>query len=509
MAISLPYYLGLTELLPSVSDAWYEPATVQGNFLVNTTGSLTRTLNNSGEDFTVICTVDKLNSATNSGAVGLLKGDNWNFGIDQSNFFFINSQKESYTFDGINLGQKNCFALSKNGTAFTVTKYNVPSQAIENSQTQFISPASAPTGTGLIFGGASGISGVKNFYGTVDQLAVFNQPLGNDNLNTLFSGFLRQTVLYVPLATEIVLSYSTWEGTGGIPSGTLNFLSSGAQFYARDVISYSPSDGQYYGEMDLADGPPYSEISYFDPTPIVAICPTFGLEEIGFNDMGPFTGLPPLVQVPVFINYNQYEDSFYSFDFSAVQPGLSLNLTYSVEDGQSSYVFQNTGYYTGFYMYGIVSPEANATMLGNFNTGFQYVNKLGAFDVINGDYFAPGAISNDRVFLDGLPETGYVVNGTHVSISNLVETAENQLIYDELAASGLNLQYFNVKNYSTGKFFPKTAAAFTGDQSFVKMWRVIEDKFLETHPYHLYHGKEIPDSATGIYNNTETNWSNA
>lgn len=508
MSLGFPYYLGLTDLdTGSVSDLWIEPATVQGNFLANSTGSITKLINNSGEDFTLICTIDKLQSATNSGAIGLLRGSNWNFGIDASNFFFVNCKKESYTFDDINIGKKTCFSLSKNGGVFTVTNFNVPSQEIEKSQTQFFSPGNNPTGTGLAFAGSSGISGIKNFYGIVDQLALFNKPLSSNNLSTLFSGFLRQNIVHIPLPTISELTYVTWDGSTGISQSYLNFLLSGAKYFAEDVRDFSPSAGNYYGQMDLANSPPYQETSFFDPSQTTNFCPTFNIEEIGTHTMGNITGLPSLIQSNIFLNYNEISDTYFSFDFSQIQPGLSLNLTYTIQGGEDTFIIQNPSYYSGFYMYGIVSPKARATMLGNFPTGFQYINNLGIFDVISGDYLAPGAISNDRLFVDGEPETNYSVNGNHVSILNLVETEENQLIYDQVSGSGLTLQFFNTHNFSTGKFFPKTAAVFTGDQSFLGMWRILEPNFLETHPYHLYHGKEIPIPATGLtYNNLENNW---
>lgn len=506
MAIAFPYYLAKTDLLPSLSDAWLEPATIEGNFLVNSTGFLTRRLINSGEDFTLIVTTDRLISSNNSGAVGILKGDNWSFGIDSSNFFFVNSKKESYTFDQITLGKKNCFALAKNGNGFTVTKYNVPSQEIENSQTQYFTPASQPTGTGLIFAEPPSVTGVRNFYGTVDQLVLFNQPLADDNLSTLFSGFLKQTVIYTPPPTTPSLKYVNWEGDFNITTQARNLFLSGATLFAEDFPTYISNSNTYYGTIDFINGPSYEALFQVDSSPIQQLCPSDGLEEFGYEVIGPATGLPSLIIAPAYINYQQFADSLYSFDFSQVTPGLSLNLTYGFTGSTSAVVAQNTGYYSGFYMYGIVSPEAHATMLASFPTGYQYVNKLGAFDVVFGHYLAPGAISNDRVFLDGVPETGYSLSGDYLDILNLVETNENQLIYDQVNQSGIVLQFFNTKNFSTGQFFPKTAAGFTGDQSFAGMWRVLQPEFIETHPYHLYHGKEIPTVSGTNYNNLDDFW---
>ncbi len=510
MANSLPYYISLTDVpLSAISASWYYPAAAtSGNFLLNSTGNIQTTLNNSGQNFSALLTYDKYSTSTNSGAVKLLCGSNWTFGIDGSNFLFVRSSGEAYTFEDINLGRKNCLALSKNQNGFSVTKYNVPSQTIENSQTHYFSPNANLTGTGLIFAGGNSISGVKNFYGTVDQLAVFNQPLSENSLNTIFSGFLSQTLTSGTPVTGYSLSSAYWEGTTGISQANLNFLQSGAVGYAY-YANISNHSGNHYGNLAIATTGNRPATYFINTGAFSGIpgCPIYAGASIGSSGIGSYTGLVSSPITGVTELYKSSAESYYSFHFTGVSPGAHLTLSYNKVITQSVSIPQNTGYYLGFEMSGIVSKNSNSVMLGKFNTSFKNVNDIGVYDIVSNDYYAPGAITNDRVFLDGLGKTGYYVSGQKVGFTGLTLTEQNKLIYDQVYQSGLILQMFNVKNFATGKFYPKTAVAFSGDQSFVQMWRITEPNFIETHPYHLYHGKEIPRLPENyIYENTNTHW---
>lgn len=504
MAISLPYYVSLSQVDPSyITNVWYEPAvTGQGNF---SGANSYRTLNNSGDSFTLIFSYDNFRNPV-SGASYLVGGDNWSFGIDQSNFYFVKAGLEAYTFDEITLGQRGCIAITKNENAFSVTNFNIPSQKADSEQTQIFSPQTNLAGTGLFFGTGAEISGVKSFYGTVDQLISFNQILSNSTLNTLFSGFLHQTYINVPGSTVYTLLGTQWQGTGSLSSGQVNLLQSGATYYAQDTFPL-PFDGNYYGILNI-QGSPYSGYNYINTTPFSVIpCSSPATGSIGTHFLGPQTGLPYSISSDVYFNTND-DEAFFSFDFSQSLPGVTLNLQYKKEDTQSSFLSDNTGYYNNFKMYGIVSEDAYALMQAKFNVPFDQINNLGTFDIVKNLFLASGAIPNDRVFLDGAPETGYVLSGSYLDINNLIETAENKLIYDKVPQTGIILQYFNTKNFATGEFYPKTAVGFSGDQSFAGMYRILEPEYLETHPYHLYYNKEVPQQPTGaIYANLDTHWS--
>jgi hypothetical protein len=511
MAISYPYYFSLSNLNTGiVSDIWLEPAGASsGNFLGNaSSNSVYRSLNNNSSSWTMMWTQDHLKSPTNSGAVTIAADTNWAFGIDASNFPFVASTAEAYTFEEITLGEKNCLALSKNENAFTLTSFNIPAQQIESQQTKFFTPQSNLTGTGIHFGGGGFQPYLsKYFYGTIDQMALYNQVLTNDSLLTIFSGFLHQTIIYIPLPEINELQNISWQGTGGMTAGQINLISGAANYFVGDAL-LTPRTGNHYGNLILNNTTGYNSTNYLDETELYnAICPTDNVSPMGTTHfLGTQTGLPSFISADVYTNF-RLDGNYFSFDFSETIPNLFLELDYKYVGGQSSFVAQNTGYYTGFVMNGVVMQNAEALALATFPSGFGKINKMGTFDVVQNYFKTPGALANDRVFLDGLPETGYSLSGDYIDISNIIETNENQLIYDQVSESGLYLQMFNLNDFATGKFYPKTAVVFTGTQSFSEIYRIPLGEFLETHPYHLYHGKPLPDdSMNPIYNNTDTNF---
>lgn len=500
MAISLPHYFDLTGLPQStISDVWYEPAGTTGDFTINSTGSFNRQLNNSGSDFTLICTIDRYKGGANSGAVEIIAATDWTFGIDASNFFFIQSKVgEAYSFDQINIGGKTCFSLSKNGGGFTLTNFNVPSQIIEKSQTQFFGPSSNLTGTGLYFAGGNPISGVKNFYGRVDQLLLLNQPISTQNLAILFSGFLQQNLTYTPISNSWNLAYSSWENTSGYSSGQLNFLKSGAQYFATDVLTNFNTSGKasggYYGEMTLNGPTTYTEVTKIDPVAFINPCTTFGLTQINTHSVGTETGFPSSFNVPVFLNY--FNPALFAFDFSVLNPGMSLDLTYQITGGQTASLAPNTGYYTGFIMNGGNAPGAQVMNLGYFPTTLDKINQVAVFDIVKSAYYAPGAVAADKIYLDGVAFTDYTISGDYITLNGTGNIGE--LIYDKVPQSQFVSLHSGSGNAKTGNYFIRSSAAFTG-------LRTID--YLETHQYHLYFNKNIPSGSTGeIYSNTDLNW---
>lgn len=511
MAVAFPYYFALSNLDASIaSDIWIEPAGAgSGNFNGNAaSNSVYRPLNNTSSSWTMMWTHDHLKSVSNSGAVTIAANNEWAFGIDASNFPFVASTKEAYTFEDITLGEKNCLALSKNGNAFTLTSFNIPAQQIESQQTKFFTPQSNLTGTGLNFGGG-GFQPYqsKYFYGTVDQMALFNQNLTNDSLLTLFSGFLHQTVIYIALPTVNELQSVNWRGTGSLTAGQINLISGAANYFVEDALD-TPRTGNHYGNLILINTTGYNASNYLDETQLYnSICPTDNVEQMGITRfLGTQTGLPSFISGDVFTNF-RVDGNYFSFDFSQSIPNLFLELDYKYVGGQSSFVSQNTGYYTGFMMKGIVMQNTEAVALSTFPSGFGKINKLGTFDIVQNYFKTPGALANDRVFLDGLPETGYSLSGDYINVGNVIETAENQLLYDQVPWTGLYLQMFNLSDFATGNFHPKTAVVFSGTQSFSEIYRIPLGEFLETHPYHLYHGKPLPSGSSNLsYNNTDINF---
>lgn len=509
MAITFPYYYELAGLDSSyISDIWYEPAAgLLGDFTANSVGNVYKQLNNASDSFTAIFTYDKLVSASNPGAVQLLSSSNWIFGIDASNFLFLQAGSEAYTFDQITLGKKNCISLAKNDNAFTVVDFNIPSKRIEVSQTQFVSPSVDLSSTGLYFAGNTTQPGMKRFYGTVDQLVVLNQIISNDTLGTLFSGFLGQTIVYAPPSPYSGISHYTWDNSGILSLAEEDILKASAEMWVENFLDSNLVEGNYYGDLGVLNGPNFSAIGFLN-SGVTYDYPCYNGNTTAFTPLTSI-GYQNTLQTSVYSKVaaiNATGSPYFSFDFSDIYPGLALNLTYEYGYENSSMIVDNTGYYSKFLMNGIVSERGDAVLLGKYDSSFDKVNNVGVFDVVKNLFYAPGVIENDRIFLDGLGISGYSKSGVFIDVANLIETQENKVIYDKQSTDFLSLLSFNTHNFTTGEFYPKSSVGFTGDQSFVAMYRTLEPTYLETSSIHLYHGKAIPKTGGKEINNLDFNW---
>lgn len=510
----------------------YDASGGSGNFMANgsetgTTPGVFYTLTGTRNltDFTAILTYTKENLARvgptgNDGAMKLMSNlaentGGWTFGIDNANFLFIYSHYPNYcayTFDEITLGKKNCIALQKQGQNFSVHNYSPYSEHIEESQTVTFEPYSLLSG-GDIKMGSDGypnnqfLPGVAYFRGTMDQYAVIDSAVDGQTLNTLLSGFSPYTLVNNSTTGTELISSSFVFPTGSPPQVDLNFMSGVASGYAQSVFNeLVPAPGIYEGKFESnLNGPN----NYF-------IQPLIGNESFcstQFDSFGggfdvAYTGSSKAGTGNTFFSLNESGQYSFQFLFSPLY-NVTLNQVYQTGVVTNNYSFVlDSGYYTGFYLYGVAETNGITTLLASLDNRTGLVGEEGIFDASTGLFKLPTAASGQIFWFDGLPYSGavYYKNNSYVDIPDYVENSSDYVIYD---SPGNNLSYESlaINNFATGEFHLSKSVVFTGFNSVGPMYRISEKQYVETHPLHLYHAKNVVEvTGVNLYNNNNQYW---
>ncbi len=516
----IDYFYNETELGSGlIADLWrFNASTGIGSFTGNSGANLvSRTISGDNfEDFSLYFTYEKKKSSFNSGAVSLFSNNSgangFIFGLDSNNFPFLKAGNEGFSFDNFSLGGKNTLCLQKAGNSFSLLRYDVPSSEIYQSQGYFVSQGIELSGGAYRFG-SGGISGLNNFYGTVDQLLFLSEKISTEDSLTIFSGFSNLSVTKDIFGTYEVESSEWFIPNSGFTSGlqTLfqDYFTGVYQDYVFDE-ALNPST-EYIGKITYSDPPFYEAINYYGLGGL-GFCQTGANFQMGDPDSFNASGLPSEFEVnlnftigPLNPNISQYQpdEMYFTYDLSDIYPGLRFSNLWKLKINESFVQSSNSGYYSGFEMKGVLVPDADLTILGAYNTNFQNVGNLAVFDSVSGTFFGRGIVSGLPVYLNGLITTGVFINSGVIDILNYTELSSDEIIYDRV--SGLSLISLSNSSSSLGNFYPGTAFAASGELSFGTMYRT--NNFYETHPFHLYHGKDWqkPNSPP-IFDNSTGNW---
>ncbi len=517
----IDYFYNETELDSGlIADLWrFNASTGIGLFTGNSEVNLvSRTVSgNNFEDFSLYFTYEKKRSSFNSGAVSLFSNnsgaDGFIFGLDSNNYPFLKAGNEGFSFDNFSLGGKNSLCFQKAGNSFSLLRYDVPSSQIYQSQSYFVSPQVQLSGGAYRFG-SGGISGLNNFYGTVDQLLFLSEKISLEDSLTIFSGFSNLSVTKDIFGTYEVESSEWFVPNSGFNSGlqTLfqDYFTGVYQDYVFDENLNEQSE--YIGKITFSGVSGGYETRNYYGVGGLGFCQTGASFQMGDPDfMGSGTGLQSSFSIdvnftigPLNPNISNYQPDEMYFTYNLpFYPGLRFSNLWKLKINESVVQGTNSGYYSGFEMKGILVPEASLTVLGAYNTNFSNVGNLAVFDSVSGVFFAPNAVTGLPVYLNGLLETGISLNSGVIDIQNYTEQSSDEIIYDRV--SGLSLISLSNSSSSLGDFYPGTAFAASGEFSFETMYRTTS--FYETHPFHLYHGKnwQEPNSSL-IFDNSTGNW---
>lgn len=501
---------------------WTYPATTSGDFTLNHPTGVSPTVQqiislSDQDDFTLFLTIDtgivttpeNLKFRTQilaSNATG--GGGGWDFGLLASNFFFISCPNgEIYTFNQIHLGAKNCFCLKKSGQSFTVFKYDVYSQDIESEQTVFFSSLANLNGNDILVGYNinSDINATHySWYGTVDQLALINEPLDRATIKNLFVGFEPKTLnvtttysdylldsvwrpvsipdLYTGLVTPLINDVKNY--VFGLNSG--NYISS----FSGNVSSSFSGSGYFVTGVDLCYGSGGSNLfSYNSSSGVVAGMSGSGwmiTDLIRANSYVAGISGAQTNEVLITHNFRVFYNSgeWMRFDYDSIY-----------EKNKPSYstgVSVDTDYYSGFYMNGVSQNNYyyNSILLGDITGAIPTgVNILGKFDQVSGLFTV--LEQSGYYFYNGIRVSGsnLSLDGEYIDVLSVAEVDSDRLIYD--LYSGLRLQFFGLQGFATGSFYPRTSTPYTGVNSYSPMYRNLPENYYETSKLHMFHGQPV------------------
>ena len=510
-----------------VVDKWdYPAASVTGNFSSNSgSNAFSRTVSgNNLVDFSLFFTFDKKTSSFNNKGVNLFtnaSGQNagFDFGIDQNNFLFLKTSPDCYTFDKINLAEKNLVAFQKAGNAFSILHYDLNSSGIIENQTVFVNPSIGLSGSGYSFGKRGfNVSGVNNFYGYIDQMMLLSEKVSTSAATTLFSGFSALSVTSGNFGYYEVVS-DEWF----LPEPQ---ISSGLQTLLRDYFTgvhqdYVIDEGLNENEQYLSkiifsgNGSYYDTINYYS-LDAQQFCGSgtfypMGDPEImatGFSLPNQFTVNGNFALGPFDLTYSSYlsKELFFTYSLDAIQPGLRYTNLMELVVEETLSQATNTGYFTGFEMKGILAPNADLVFLASVSGTSDQIGQEAIFDSTQGLFYGDIPTGN-ALYLNGVivASTGFSLQSGQINIYNYIETSADEIIFD--TKSGISPISLSNSSSTTGDFWKKTSFAATGEYSFSQLNRISEGEYLETHPYHLYHNKNWQDSsAEYIFENLDENW---
>ncbi len=526
--MSLSYFYSLTNLSSGIiRDQWtYNAATGLGLFTGNSGANLiSRPVSgNNFEDFSLFFTYDKRRSNFNTGASYLFSnysGNNgFSFGLDSCNFPFIKTNNECFSFTDFNLGVKNCLCLQKSDNNFSLLRYDIPSAELIESESFFVSPSTQLSGGGYTFGASSGfISGVNNFYGAVDQLLFLSERVSKESCVTIFSGFSILEVTYDLLGSYYVESEEWYVPDAAFTTGQQAHISEFlTTIYQPDhlVAEDLTANSTYAGRLVFSGITSGYDVDFFNGIAGDEFCQTGNLAYISNDFMPSGTGFPSSFNVSVNYSVGPYttrlgvetpNDFFFTYDLSELYKGLRYNNVYVLGYSESTVQSSNPNYFSGFEMNGVFVPQAQAALLGTFESGSSSdIGNEAIFDSVSGVFRATNVNSGIPIYLNGESNTGFSFESNIIDIQNYTETSADSVVYDRV--SGLQLVSFSNSNSATGSYWAKTSFVATGEYSFEKLFRIRESEFYETSPYHLYHGKRYQEGfSTPIFENLDENWS--
>lgn len=530
--MDIDYFYSLTNLDSGlISDLWRYPAQgLSGNFLGNSSSNAVskQVSGNNFDDFSLFLTFDKRKSSFNNKSVNLFSNINtiggFNFGIDDGNFLFLKTNGDCYSFDNITIGAKNTLCLQKSDNCFSVYQYDIPSDALIQSQSFFVNPSvNLSGGNYILASGDSRISGINNFYGEVDQLLFLSEKVSEQSSNTIFSGFAPISVNHYNNGYYYKLEQKEWfvPSTFSNPTLQANLESYLTGIYQNYIAPTGLTNNTSYvgkiafsGDINLLG---YNVYNYYG-NDTLGFCKTGNsLTFLGqnFYTYESYGSLPTNFDINVNfsagslsqVDSNFVNDVYFTYDLSQVDIGLRFSDLVSVKFVDGNNYVLNTGYYTGFEMNGVLVPNANLTLFGKLNGESSEIGNEAVFDSILGYFYANDIVTGLPLYLNGakIDSTGFSFNSGKIDILNYEETSSDSIIYDKV--SGLELIGLANASFSTGNYWKKTSFVATGDFSFTDLYRIKETEFLETHQYHLYYNKNWQDtSSSSIYDNYDTNW---
>lgn len=523
--MSLSYFYGLTNLSSGIiRDQWtYNAATGLGLFTGNSGANLVSqpVSGNNFEDFSLFFTYNKQRSNFNTGAAYLFSnysGNNgFSFGLDAGNFPFLKTSGESFSFSELNLGVKNCLCLQKSDNNFSLLRYDIPSAELIESQSLFVNPSTQLSGGNYTFGASSGfISGVNNFYGTVDQLLFLSERISKENCLTVFSGFSILPVTVTEFGNYYDVKSPEWIAPTGFGTGLRTFFQD--YFTGSYQISVRGQglamDSEYNIRINFSGVVGGYDIRDYYAENQLGFCNTgqfFEMGDFGFRSTQP--GIPSDFDIggnfsigpPVGDPFDP-DEIYFTYDLSEVYEGVRYNNllvrrapTLAVRGG-------NSGYFSGFEMNGVFVPRHNSVVLGTFPTGrASDIGSEAIFDSVGGVFRGTNVNTGLPIYLNGTENTGFTFESGVIDIENYTETSADNVIYDRV--SGLQILSSSNLNSTTGSYWAKTSFVATGEYP-GDIFRIRESEFYETSNYHLYHKKGYWDSSSDpIFENLDENWS--
>lgn len=530
------YFSGSYVEATGLTAFWPYPATISGNFSGNHPTGVSPTtqgilVTDGGNDFSLFLTVETLVVTTSNlqFRTQLLASNSngttgWDFGILASNSLFVHANNgETYVFDQIHLGSKNCICLQKSGSSFTVYKYDIWSTEIESEQTIFFNDSADLSGPNIKVGyNASTNLGATyySWYGTVDQLALIMEPLDRATIKSLFAGFEPKTItvnttysdylldstlrpsdtssIYLDLVNPIIANVKqyVWALNSGVHiasfSGNVHSVVTGSGYFTTGVnycygsggnnlFTYSSSSGLVAGMSGSGWG----------------ITDLINSNNYAFGPTGSSSDAV-LITHSFRIFYNSGELTRFNYDelYQKSRPSYTTGETV------------DTSYYSGFYMQGVSQNNYyyNSILLGDITgappTG---VNILGKYNQVSGLFNV--LEQSGYYYYNGIRASGTGISkfGEYVDILSVTEIDSDELIYD--LYSGLRLQFFGLQGFATGEFFPRTPTPYTGVNSYSPMYRNLPNDYHETCKLHMFHGQPVLYQGSGNkFDNLEDYW---
>lgn len=397
-------------------------------------------------------------------------------------------------------------------------RYDVPSSGLVESQSVFINPSTPLSGGAYVFGGSSGqISGVNNFYGTVDQILFLSEKVSPESVATICSGFSNLSVTNSNFGTYSVSSEEWFIPNTGFNSGLQSFFSNYFTGTYQDYVLVENLDEELEYNIKIT----FSGVSgghhvrnYYALNP-GGFCNSGTYYQIG--DLGFTSGVTGLAQnftingnftigpLNTEISAYQPEEMYFAYDLSDIYQGTRYNDLWTLDIGETLVQGSNPAYFSGFEMNGVFVPESKAVLFGSLSGNSIDIGNEAVFDSVSGVFKATNVNSGLPIYLNGVLNTGFTFDSDVIDILNYTETSADGIIYDRV--SGLQLISFSNSSSATGNYYAKTSFVATGDYSFEQMYRIREVDFYETSQYHLYHGKRYQSSdVPPIFENLDENW---
>lgn len=204
--MELAYFISGCSNPSALRDHWdYSKKDTSGAFTTSKTIQLTGI--SGSDDFSIFFSFDRIDKTAGS----LLS--NWDgksgyfIGFNDDNQLFVATSTPapySFYFPEIELGKKNCLAITKNNTTISVYRYDLKSKSIYNNISKEFTTDTILSGRAFTLGKNNTLYtkyGLTGIAGTFDQFACFNTSLGVDDINIIFSGFL-------PIEKTLITNYS-------------------------------------------------------------------------------------------------------------------------------------------------------------------------------------------------------------------------------------------------------------------------------------------------------------